>query len=218
MNPIRVLTVDDHLVVRQGIRMIAGTDKTIQIVGEAKDGQSAFHQVKELRPDVVLMDLVMPNENGIEAMVRIKRDQPQIKVVVLTTFEDEDKIRAAMAAGADGFLLKDADGDALHKAIHTAYRGEMPLHPRIARHLFKKNASSPDSTLNTIDDLTERERDVLEFVVKGLSNKEVARALSISEGTVKIHVSNILGKLHLANRTQAALYGLREGLTDLNPE
>jgi len=211
MNPIRVLTVDDHLVVRQGIRMIAGTDKTIQIVGEAKDGQSAFHQVKELRPDVVLMDLVMPNENGIEAMVRIKRDQPQIKVVVLTTFEDEDKIRAAMAAGADGFLLKDADGDALLKAIHIAYRGEMPLHPRIARHLFKKDTPA-NSELNRIDDLTEREKDVLEFVVKGLSNKEVARALSISEGTVKIHVSNILGKLNVSSRTEAAVKATHMGI------
>ena len=211
MNPIRVLTVDDHLVVRQGIRMIVGTDSTIQIVGEAKDGQSAFYQVEKLQPDVVLMDLVMPNVDGLEAMVRIKRGHPQTKVVVLTTFEDVDKIKAAMEAGADGFLLKDADGDALLNAIQTAYRGEMPLHPRIARHLFNKNTPA-DIASNRIDNLTEREKDVLEFVVKGLSNKEVARALNISEGTVKIHVSNILGKLNVSSRTEAAVKAAHMGI------
>ena len=210
MTPIRILIVDDHTVVRQGIRMIVNTEATIQVVGEASDGQIAIRQVEQLQPDVILMDLVMPHESGLEAMTHIKHNYPKIKIVVLTTFEDEGKIKAAMEAGADGFLLKDADGEALLQAIHSAYQGEMPLHPRIARYLFK--SIGKDFTENNFETLTEREVEVLQLVAQGLSNKEVAHALSLSEGTIKIHVSNILGKLNVSSRTGAAMRAAQIGL------
>jgi DNA-binding NarL/FixJ family response regulator len=211
MEKIRVFVVDDHIVVRKGIRMIVDTEPSIQIVGEAENGQSAIRQVKSLQPDVVLMDLVMPGDGGIEAIAEIKRDHPHIKIIALTTFEDADRINAAMEAGADGYLLKDADGEALLQAIQAAQRGDMPLHPRIARYLFT-GATKDIDTEDSVECLTEREKEVLKLVAKGWSNKDVAQVLNLSEGTVKVHVSNILGKLNLSSRTEAAVWAVRIGL------
>ena len=215
MKPIRVLIVDDHAIVRRGIQMIVGTEPAIQIVGEAKDGQDAIYQVKRLRPDITLMDLVMPS-CGIKAIAEIKRNYPDVKIIVLTTFEDEDKVNAAMEAGADGYILKDAEGETLLEAIQAAYRGDMPLHPRVARHLIRGFSKSEDT--NGHVHLTEREKEIIQLIARGLSNKEVGQSLNLSEGTVKIHVSNILGKLNVSSRTEAAVWATQMGLVSLNGE
>ena len=212
MDNIRVLIADDHAVVRQGIRMITNTEPSIQIVGEAEDGMEAVRQAKALNPDVILMDLVMPHGGGVEAITKIKPDYPHIKIIVLTTFEDGDRINAAVEAGADGYLLKDADGEALLQAIYSAQRGEMPLHPRVARQLFSGRSKQAQPASGTR--LTEREKQVLQLVAKGLSNKEVAQLLQLTEGTVKVHVSNILGKLNVSTRTEAAVLATQMGLVD----
>jgi RNA polymerase sigma factor (sigma-70 family) len=213
---IRVLIVDDHAVVRKGIQMIVETEPSMRVVGEAKDGQEAVRQVKSLHPDVVLMDLVMPQEDGIKATAQIKRDCPHVKVIVLTTFEDNVRINSAMEAGADGYLLKDADGEALLQAIQAAQRGDMPLHPRVARHLFSNGLKQAET--NELERLTEREKEVLQLVAKGLSNKAVAQALNVSEGTIKVHLSNILGKLCVSSRTEAAVWASQAGLISTDDE
>lgn len=210
MKQIRVLIVDDHAVVRLGIQMMINTEPTIKVVGEAKDGQEAIRQVKHLRPDIVLMDLVMPQGDGVEAIAETKRDYPEVKIIVLTTFDDDLKIHAAMKAGADGYLLKDADGEALLRAIRSVQQGEMPLHPRIARRLIRGEAK-PNGT-NGIGHLTEREKEILQLVAKGCSNKIVAQDLNLSEGTVKVHVSNIFAKLGVSSRLEAALWATQKGL------
>jgi DNA-binding NarL/FixJ family response regulator len=207
---IRVLIVDDHIVVRKGIRMIVETEPTMRIIGEAKDGQEAVRQVKGLRPDVILMDLVLPQEDGIEAIIKIRRIDPNVKIIVLTTFEDSIRINAAMEAGADGYLLKDADGEVLLQAIQAVRQGDMPLHPRVARQLFKGMTQQVDANGN--GHLTEREKEVLQLVTRGMSNKAVAQVLHLSEGTVKVHISNILGKLNVSSRTEAAVRASQMGL------
>ena len=210
MNPTRVLIVDDHAIVRKGILMFLNTESSIQIVGEAEDGQDALRQAEELRPDVILMDLVMPEKDGIEATIQLKQCLPTIKIIVLTTFKDKAKIEAVMDAGADGYLLKDADGEALLQAIQSVQRGGMPLHPSVARYLVNHGAK-PDMTNGHVK-LTEREREVLRLVAKGMSNKAVAQALNLARGTVKVHVSNILGKLQVNSRTEAAMLAVQVGL------
>lgn len=210
MKQIRVLIVDDHAVVRIGIQMMISTEPTIKVVGEAKDGLDAIRQVKHLQPDIVLMDLVMPQGDGVEAIAEIKRDCPNVKIIVLTTFDDDIKIKAAMEAGTDGYLLKDADGEALLQAIQATQQGEMPLHPRVARQLIRGVTNSID--VNGAGHLTEREKEILQLVAKGLSNKIVAQGLNLSEGTVKIHVSNILAKLRVSSRIEAALWAMQRGL------
>ncbi len=216
MTQIRILIVDDHDVVRKGIQMIVSTEPTIQVVGEAKDGQEAVRQAKSLQPDIILMDLVMPQGDGIEAIAEIKHDYPQIKIIALTTFEDNVRINGAMEAGVDGYLLKDADGEVLLQAIQAAYRGDMPLHPRVARHLFRGMTSHCDT--NGDEYLTEREKEVLRLMTRGLSNKDIGQALNLSEGTVKIHVSSILGKLSVSSRTEAAVRAVQMGLVSLDEE
>lgn len=210
MAQIKVLIVDDHAIVRKGIQMYLSTEPSINIVGEAGGGWEAIQQAQNLQPDVILMDLVMPQGSGIEAITELKRSQSQIKIIVLTTFADEARVKAAMEAGADGYLLKDAEGDVLLHAIQAATKGDAPLHPRIARHLIKgvTKQSSPGSNAR----LTGREKEVLQLVAKGYSNKAVAQALTLSEGTVKIHVSNILGKLNVSSRTEAAILAMKTGL------
>jgi NarL family two-component system response regulator LiaR len=210
MSQIRVLIVDDHAVVRKGIQMFLSTEPCIQAVGEAEDGQDAVRKAKSLKPDVVLMDLVMPKGDGVEAIAKIKRCVPTAKIIVLTTFKDGARINAAIQAGADGYLLKDADGDALLQAIHAVQQGDVPLHPYVTRHLVSNVTKHRDTT--GMGHLTEREREVLGLVAKGLSNKAVARALNLSEGTARIHVSNILGKLNALSRTEAAVRAVQLGL------
>lgn len=210
MNATRVLIVDDHAVVRRGIQMFLETDPSIQIVGEAEDCLDAVQQARNLQPDIILMDLVMPQGDGIEAIAEIKRHSPDLKVIVLTTFGDESRAVAAMEAGANGYLLKDADGGALLQAVHAAQQGDMPIHPQVVQHLVR-NLTKRDGT-NGTKGLTEREKEILQLVSQGLSNKGIAQSLSLTPGTVKVHVSNILDKLGVCNRTEASVLALQMGL------
>jgi NarL family two-component system response regulator LiaR len=213
-KPIRVFITDDHPIVRRGIVDLLETEPDMQVVGEAKNGKEAVSAVLELKPDVVLMDLVMPEMDGIEAIIQIKSKDSQIRILVLTSFATDDKVFPAIKAGALGYLIKDTGPDELVEAIKKVYRGEPTLHPVIAQMLLKE-ISSPTDQSPTPEPLTEREMDVLKLVARGLNNHEIAAELVISIATVYTHVSNILAKLHLASRTQAALYALREGYASL---
>ena len=213
-KPIRIMITDDHAIVRKGIRALLATEHNIQVVGEACDGAQAIEQAQTLKPDVILMDLVMPKTDGIEATRQITAKIPGMRILVLTSFAADDKVFPAIKAGALGYLLKDSGPDQLIEAIHQVYRGEPSLDPAIARKVLSE-LSHPPKTPLTADPLTERELGVLRLVAQGKSNKEIAEQLVITEMTVRTHVSNILGKLHLASRTQAALYALREGIASL---
>jgi DNA-binding NarL/FixJ family response regulator len=207
---IRVLLVDDHGVVRRGLRGYLELLDDIEVVGEAENGLRGVEQAAALNPDVVLMDLVMPELDGIAATARIKAAQPDVQVVALTSFIEEDKVTAALEAGANGFILKDADADDVAGAIRAAHNDEIRLDPAAARILAKGMRSRPDPA--PAEHLTEREMDVLALVGRGRSNKEIATDLGITERTARTHVSNILGKLGLASRTQAALYAVERKL------
>jgi DNA-binding NarL/FixJ family response regulator len=217
---LRVLIVDDHGVVRRGMQAYLAMVLDIEVVGEAADGQQALHRLQTLAltgelPDVVLMDLLMPRMDGIEATATIKARYPQIEVVVLTSFIEETKVQAALEAGATGYLLKDAEADEVAAAIRAAYRGEMRLAPAIAARLMQALRTPAQS--DPLAELTLREREVLILVANGEANKAIARELGITERTARTHVSNILGKLGLASRTQAALFAVREGLVSPPP-
>jgi len=214
-DPIRVLIADDHAIVRKGIRALLDTEPDITVVGEAKDGGEAIAQFQTLGPDVILMDLVMPQVDGISAIRHITSERPSAGILVLTSFAADDKILPAIKAGAQGYLLKDSDPDELVRAIHQVHQGESSLHPTVARKLLQELSSAP-RTARIREALTPREIQVLRLVAQGQSNQEIADELTISEATVRTHVSNILGKLHLSSRTQAALYALREGLASLD--
>jgi len=212
---IRVLIVDDHTIVRKGIRALLAEIEGIEVVGEADNGQEAVDQADTLHPDVILMDLAMPKMDGIEATRQIKASQPESRILVMTSFAADDKVFPAIKAGALGYLLKESTPEDLVQAIHQIHRGESSLHPTIARKVLQEITHSSDRP-PTPDPLTEREAEVLRLVAQGLSNQDIAKKLNISDPTVRTHVSNILGKLHLATRIQAALYALREGLVSLN--
>jgi two-component system, NarL family, response regulator LiaR len=207
---IRVLIVDDHGVVREGLRAYLELESDIEVVGEARDGQEGVRRAQELQPDVVLMDLVMPNMDGVDATARIKQDYPETHVIILTSFLDDDRVVPAIRAGATSYLLKDVAAGDLARAIRGARAGQAQLHPEVARRLMQQ-VTSPRKA-DAAAQLTEREREVLSLLAEGRSNKEIARSLVVSERTVKGHVSNILGKLGLQDRTQAALYAVRHGL------
>lgn len=208
---IRVLVADDHSVVRQGLRMFLLVQPDMEMVGEAQNGREAVALVDQLAPDVVLMDLLMPQMNGIEATAAIKAARPETQVLVLTTFLEDQRVAEAIQAGAVGFLLKEVEAEELVRAVRGAARGEPQLHPDAARMLMGL-ATRPKPAPERSAVLTERERDVIALLAEGWSNKQIARELSISETTVKGHVANILGKLELADRTQAAVYAVRHGL------
>jgi NarL family two-component system response regulator LiaR len=212
--PIRVLIVDDHAIVRKGIRALLEQVEHIEVVGEASDGREAVEQAESLRPDVILMDLVMPEVDGIAAIRQITADQPGARILVLTSFAANDKVFPAIKAGALGYLLKDSDPEDLLAAIESVYRGEPSLSPVIAQKVLSE-LKQPSDRPPTPDPLTDREVEVIQLVAKGLSNRDIAERLVVTEATVRAHVSSILSKLHLANRTQAALYALREGLASL---
>ncbi len=214
-SPIRVLLTDDHAIVRKGVRALLATELDIQVVGEAGDGAEAVAQAETLRPDVILMDLVMPRLDGIEATRQIMAKLPDTRILVLTSFAADEKVFPAIKAGALGYLLKDSSPEELVGAIHQVHRGDPSLEPSIARKVLLELTHPPKQQPLTVDPLTERELDVLHLIAQGCSNKEIAVKLSLSELTVRSHVSNILGKLHLASRTQAALYALQKGLTSL---
>lgn len=212
---IRILAADDHAVVREGLRALIDTEPGMELVGEASDGAEAVGRAQALQPDVVLLDLVMPRKSGIEAIGEIRNAAPGARILVLTSFAEDDKVFPAIKAGAQGYLLKDASPGDLLRAIREVHRGEPSMHPTIARKLMLELQRSSDLP-PTEDPLTEREVEVLGLVAQGMTNQEIADRLYVSERTVRTHVSNILSKLHLANRTQAALYALRKGLASLD--
>jgi NarL family two-component system response regulator LiaR len=214
-HPIRVLVTDDHAIVRKGICALLATEQGIEVVGEAKDGQEAISQAERLSPDVILMDLVMPGLDGLDATERILAAQPTVRILVLTSFAGDDKIFPAIKAGALGYLLKDSGPDELVQAIQQVHRGESSLDPIIARRVLQE-FSQPLKRLSGAAGLTGREMEVLRLLAKGCTNREISEELDITEATVRTHVSSILSKLKLSSRTQAALYALREGLVSLN--
>jgi NarL family two-component system response regulator LiaR len=210
---IRILIVDDHAVVRKGLLALIDTEEGMEAVGEAVDGAEAVELAATLRPDVILLDLVMPRMDGIEAIRGIRQNDSQARILVLTSFSEDEKVLTAIEVGAMGCLLKDATPDELLRAIRDVYHGRCALDPAIAKKLIQRMQKTEPQT--PIEELTSREIEVLRCVARGLSNREIGDKLFISEPTVRTHVSNILMKLELPNRTQAALYAVREGLVSL---
>ena len=208
---IRILIVDDHAVVRTGISALIQTEPDMEVCGEAADGGEAVVKTQALKPDVILLDLVMPRKDGIYAIVEIKKINPPARILVLTSFAEDELLFPAVKAGALGYLLKDCSPQDLIQAIRDVYNGQSSLHPTIARKLLFE-LQQPQQTNLSENPLTEREMEILRLVAQGHSNQEIADILVLSERTVRTHMSNILSKLHLANRTQAALYALRKGL------
>lgn len=213
---IRILIADDHPVVREGLRQLIATEPGMEVVSEAADGIEVVEKARLCCPDVILLDLVMPRRDGIAAISEIRKEQPEARIMVLTGFADDEKVFPAIKAGATGCLLKDTSPQELLHAIRNVYAGEAPLHPSIARKLIRE-LNRPSEACESEGLLTARETEVLNLVARGLSNQMIADVLVLSERTVRSHVSNVLSKLHLASRTQAALYALREGLAHLDP-
>jgi two-component system, NarL family, response regulator LiaR len=210
VEPIRVLIVDDHAIVRRGLHGLLETVDDIEVVGEAADGDQAVRLAEARSPDVILMDLVMPVMDGITAVGEIKSRSPGIEIVALTSFIEEEKVVAALEAGATGYLLKDADERTVIEAIRAAHDGEARLDPAVAALLAERLRRKPARP--PVDPLTERELEILGYLGRGMSNKEIASALGIADCTVRTHVSNILGKLGLASRTQAALFAVEHAI------
>jgi two-component system, NarL family, response regulator LiaR len=207
---IRILLADDHAVVRQGLKMFLGLDAELDVVGEAADGAEAVRLARELRPDVVLMDLLMPRMDGIAATAAIRQELPDVEVIALTSVLEDASVVGAVRSGAIGYLLKDTDADELRRAIKAAAAGQVQLSPGAAARLMRE-VRAPESP----ETLTDRETQVLRLLAEGRANKEIGRALSIGEQTVKTHVSSILAKLGVRSRTQAALYAAKLGLVSV---
>lgn len=216
-KPIRIFMADDHAIVRKGLRTLIESESDMEVIGEASDGVETVLKVRSLQPDVILMDLVMPRQGGVEAIIEIKKENPDARILVLTSFAEEEQVFSAIKAGALGYLLKDTSPEQLLQAIHDVYRGESSLHPTIALKLIRE-LRQPSNLPRTNDPLTEREVEVVKLVAQGYTNQEIAETLFISERTVSNHIGSMLSKLHLANRTQVALYALREGLASLDEE
>jgi DNA-binding NarL/FixJ family response regulator len=210
MEKIRLILVDDHVVVRQGLKMVLGLEADLEIIAEANNGQEALGLVKKHNPQVVLMDLLMPVMDGVSAIRAIKTDFPDVEVVALTSVLEDRLVIDAVEAGAAGYLLKESGPEELVEAIRAAAKGEVRLHPKAQKRLVKE-VRTPEMR----ESLTERETETLRLIAKGYSNKEIARALEVSEVTIKTHVSSILSKLNLQSRTQVALFALKEGLVGL---
>lgn len=211
-EPITVLLVDDHVMVRMGLKAYFDTLADIQVAGEAGNGKEALSLVEQTAPDVVLMDLIMPDMDGVETTRQIKKISPRTQVIVLTSYHQDEHIFPAIRAGALSYVLKDIDPDELADAIRRAHSGEAVLNPRVAARLVKEMHGDREEGLNPFHELTEREMEVLRQIAAGKSNREIAEALVISEKTVKSHITNLLSKLHLADRTQAAVYAWQEGI------
>lgn len=214
-KPIKLLVVDDQNIVRKGIRALLEQVDDIDVVGEASNGEEAVAQAKRLHPDVILMDLMMPKMDGITAIQEIQAGQLHARIIALTSFVTEDKVFPAIKAGAMGYLLKDSEPEDLINAIRKVNRGEPSLHPIVAKMVLEELGKPVKQPL-TPEPLTQREVDIIRLVAQGLSNRQIADQLVIGEATVRTHVGNVLTKLHLANRVQATLYALREGLTSLD--
>jgi two-component system, NarL family, response regulator LiaR len=212
---IRVLIADDHTIVRKGLRALLSTKDDIAVVGEAGDGLAAVEQALALQPDIILMDISMPGIDGVEATRRILAHDPRARILVLTSFSTDDKVFPALTAGAQGYLLKDSEPEELVSAIRRIHHGESSLHPAVASRVLQR-LTHPAEHASAHGGLTERELEVTRLIARGLKNRAVAEQLIVSETTIRAHVSNILAKLHLATRTELALYALREGLATLD--
>lgn len=212
-DAITILLVDDHEVVRQGVRAFLDTQADLSVVGEADSGEEAVRLAEQLIPDVILMDLVMPGKiDGVEATRQVKNSSPRTQIVVLTSYHEDEHIFPAIRAGAISYVLKEIGSEELGDVIRKAAKGEAVLHPRVASRLIREVQGARNVDPNPFTELSDREMEVLRLIANGLSNARIAEQLVISEKTVKGHVSNILGKLHLADRTQAAVYAWREGI------
>lgn len=208
MSSIRIIIVDDHAIVRQGLRTVMRVQPDLEVIGEASNGREAVELVAACQPDLVLMDLVMPEMDGVAAIAAIKQRQPELPIIALTTFAEAELVLSAVQAGANGYLLKDVEVKELVEAIRAVYKGQPYLHPEATRHLLQATGRPQPP----VERLTDREQQVLVLVAQGLTNRQIADTLTISEKTVSVHVSNILSKLQLSSRTQAALYAARMGL------
>ena len=213
-HEINVLLVDDHAIVREGLRALIQSEPGMQVIGEAVNGIEALELERGLAPDVILLDLIMPQQDGLDTIKIIKEHNPNAKILVLTGFSEDDKVFAAIKSGALGYLLKDTAPQEVLQAIRDVHQGQSSLHPVIARKLIQELKQPPKVTPSN-ESLTAREVEVLQSVARGMTNQDIAKSLFVSERTVRNHVSSILAKLHLANRTQAALYALREGFAEL---
>lgn len=212
MDKITLMITDDHVIVRQGIRMFLELQPDFNVLGEADSGEAAARLAAELVPDVMLMDLVMPGIGGVEATRQVKQVSPHTQIIVLTSYHEDEYIFPALRAGALSYVLKDIGPDELADTVRKAARGESVLHPRVAARVVQELRGARRDTPNLFTDLSERELDVLRLIADGLSNADIAEKLVISEKTVKSHVSNILGKLHMLDRTQAAVFAWQQGL------
>jgi len=215
VSKVRVLIVDDHMMVREGLSLFLSSHPEIEVVGEAANGREAVTQARRLQPDVVLLDLVMPEMDGLEAMKLILQENPRTKVIVLTSFVDDARILEAVQSGAAGFLLKDVQPGELVEAIQNVVQGRPQLHPEVTKRLMRRLARGEERPAPPVEELTPRELEVLRAMAQGLSNREIAAKLFISEKTVKTHVSNILHKLNVSDRTQAVIYALKHKLVEL---
>jgi NarL family two-component system response regulator LiaR len=216
-TPIRIVIADDHAVVREGLRSFISLEPDMEVVGEAADGIAVVEEARALDPDVILLDIVMPRQDGLQALQQLTAEGCRARVIVLTSFAQHDQIFPAIKSGAMGYQLKDSSPEQLIQAIREVHHGQTSLHPVIARKVIEE--LNQESELPPTDDpLTEREVEVLKLVAQGLTNREIAQTLVISESTVASHISNVLEKLHLANRTQAALFALHKGLARLDPD
>ena len=213
---IQVLITDDHPVVRKGLRLLLTSEPGFEVVGEAADGVEAIEEYQRQQPDVLLLDLQMPYKSGLDVIRELRQAFPKARILILTSFSDDEKVFAAIKAGAMGYLMKDATPEAIVQAIREVHQGRPSLHPDVAYKLMRE-LNRPSADLPpTEEPLTGREVDILKLVAKGLSNQQIADRLVISERTVRTHISHILDKLHLANRTQAALFALRRGFASLD--
>ena len=217
LTPMSILIVDDHEVVRNGIRAYLGTLPEFNVIGEAVSGEEAISMVAELIPDFVLLDLIMPGMDGVEATRRIKQISPRTQVVVLTSYHEDVHIFPALKAGAIAYILKDMKMDKLVEVLHRALQGEVTLHPRVAARVLENIRGENNEEQPLFTELTDRELDVLKLIANGMTNSQIAEKLVISENTVKGHVSNILSKLHLADRTQVAVYAWQSGIVQREP-
>lgn len=215
MDEISVLIADDHTLFRKGVRKMLEAEEDLKVVGEAATGRQALEQARALMPDVILMDIRMPDLDGIEATRTLHREMPHIGVIFVTMFEDDEFVFRGLQAGGRGYILKDADPETMLRAIRAVAHGESLLGPTIAQKVFRQFAALPGKQAPLVDELTPREQEVLKLIAEGCSNKEIARELCISEKTVKNHINNIFSKLHVYDRTQAMLYAIRKGLVKI---
>ena len=215
MDKISVLIADDHTLFRKGVRKMLEAEEDMKVVGEAATGREALEQARALMPDVILMDIKMPDMDGIEATRTLRREMPHIGVIFVTMFEDDEFVFRGLQAGGRGYILKDADPETMLRAIRAVAHGESLLGPTIAQKVLRQFAALPGKQAPLVDELTPRELEVLTLIAEGRCNKEIARELCISEKTVKNHINNIFSKLHLYDRTQAMLYAIRKGLVKI---